>query len=356
MAKLFEIPEDMKKEDIYAFTYAEGGAMGCPGRVNLMMRRDGTPRVYELETMYVPTLFDQVMELLPELKDFFENRHLDEAWHAVYLGCGNHLFVRTVLYQKLKKKYDTMLESDIYGECMYDVMNILDTCNVTKPFTVVEAIQGDITRMKYCEAIVNAANKSLLGGGGVDGAIHRAAGKKLLVECRILHGCETGEAKMTGAYHLPCKYVIHTAGPRWCGGTKDEAKLLAECYRNSLEVARKNGIRTIAFPSISTGIYGYPLEPATKIAVNTVRDYVNEYPDSFDMISFVLFDAHTREVYQNVINQRTKTHPMEVKTVEELVKEVNEAVENCDRREMTEEEIIEDDAEYGYFQQEGADW
>lgn len=166
---------------------------------------------------------------------------------------------------------------------------------------MIKTILGDITKVKDMDAIVNAANTSLLGGGGVDGAIHRAAGPELLAECRTLHGCNTGEAKITGSYNLPCKYVIHTVGPIYRGGQNGESELLANCYRNSLELARQTGVRCIAFPSISTGVYAYPLQEAAKIAVETVRDYVAKYPDAFDCIAWVLFDERTKSVYDSVI-------------------------------------------------------
>ena len=165
----------------------------------------------------------------------------------------------------------------------------------------IQTVKGDITKVNDVETIVNAANTSLLGGGGVDGAIHRAAGPKLLEECRTLNGCPTGEAKITGAYNLPCKYVIHTVGPIWCGGSRGEPDLLANAYRNSLQVAVDHDIRTIAFPSISTGVYHYPLDQAAVIAVKTVWNFCTENPGKIDKVLFVLFDDRTLQAYDHAI-------------------------------------------------------
>lgn len=167
----------------------------------------------------------------------------------------------------------------------------------------INTILGDITKIDNVDVIVNAANSSLLGGGGVDGAIHRCAGPELLAECRKLHGCETGEAKITAGYMLPCKYVIHTVGPVWQGGQNNEEEKLSDCYYNSLHVAIDNGLDKIAFPSISTGVYGYPVDNAAKTAVDTVEKFLVEHPGTMKEIYFVLFDANTREVYQKEIDR-----------------------------------------------------
>jgi len=155
--------------------------------------------------------------------------------------------------------------------------------------------KGDITREK-ADAIVNAANKSLLGGGGVDGAIHRAGGPAILDECRKLGGCETGDAKITTGGNLPAKYVIHTVGPVWGGGKTGEDDKLASAYRRSLEVASENGVKTVAFPSISTGAYRFPIDRAARIALRTVADYLKGHPE-IESVSFVLFSDRDLEVY-----------------------------------------------------------
>lgn len=165
----------------------------------------------------------------------------------------------------------------------------------------IEIVQGDITRIR-ADAIVNAANETLLGGGGVDGAIHRAAGPKLVEECRKLGGCAPGEAKITGGYALPSKYVIHTVGPVWRGGSHGEPETLASCYRESLRLAVRHGLKTIAFPAISCGLYGHPVAEAARIAIGEVRSFL-EHSSAIDKVILVCLEKEIFEAYRNAFQQ-----------------------------------------------------
>ena len=166
--------------------------------------------------------------------------------------------------------------------------------------TEIEIISGDITKLEV-DAIVNAANTSLLGGGGVDGAIHRAAGKELLEECKKLNGCKTGQSKITKGYNLPSKFVIHTVGPVWYGGNKNERELLKSCYLTSLNLAKENGIKTIAFPAISCGIYHFPLEEAAKIATDTVKEFISAN-DCLEKVIFIDINNSIIGIYKKILN------------------------------------------------------
>jgi len=159
--------------------------------------------------------------------------------------------------------------------------------------------RGDITKLDV-DAVVNAANTSLLGGGGVDGAIHRAAGPELLAECRKIGGCPTGEARITRGYRLPARYVIHTVGPVWRGGTEGEPQLLASCYRSSLQLAIDHDLHTIAFPAISCGVYGYPIEAATRIAIDETQRFVEAHP-SIERVIFTCFGSHVCDAYERAL-------------------------------------------------------
>jgi O-acetyl-ADP-ribose deacetylase (regulator of RNase III) len=168
----------------------------------------------------------------------------------------------------------------------------------TNPWSRIELVEGDITT-QHVDAIVNAANESLLGGGGVDGAIHRAAGPQLLAECRTLGGCPTGEARITGGYRLPARHVIHTVGPVYHGGHRGEPALLASCYRNALELAQAYHCRTVAFPAISCGVYGYPIEEAARIALSTVQAFLADHAQP-ELVRFVLFSRPVYEIFTGV--------------------------------------------------------
>lgn len=163
----------------------------------------------------------------------------------------------------------------------------------------IKAVKADITKLQT-DAIVNAANNTLLGGGGVDGAIHRAAGSQLLAECRTLNGCETGQAKITKGYNLPAKYVIHTVGPVWYGGEQGEPQLLADAYRNSLKLAEEHNLKSIAFPAISTGVYGYPKEEAAHIAIDTIREFLKEY--DMEVVLTAFSDGDLKR-YERILQQ-----------------------------------------------------
>lgn len=241
--------------------------------------------------------FAQNTDLLKQLQDtgdsyLVECAISDKAW-----ACG------ISLYDKARFDISNWKGSNILGFALMEVRSMLFNVPADNPVQLQHKIvldRGDITKLD-CDCIVNAANKSLLGGGGVDGAIHRAAGKKLLEECRTLHGCATGEAKITGGYNLKAKYIIHTVGPVYSGSATD-VKLLADCYRNSLELAKQHNIHSIAFPAISTGVYGYPIDQASSIAIRSIHQWFDDNGDYDMTVILSCFNDATYNAYEHFLN------------------------------------------------------
>ena len=389
--------DEISEHDIIAWTFAQPGAMGCPGEITIITIHGNAMWLYRFS-------YIQNENLEVEVRRRFPNKITKEPkeMKCIGMGMGNRLYLKEVLVSEFERRlkesgkhiysshvrliYETVSSMDDKGQrknvlcdlvikypailsdirlfkalildyipndklkrnlligCLeedipQEISSIKDIssqqmyrfeeklakaygCNhmianeviemwyealkckgKEKKRYLIKTIKGDITKITDVQAIVNAANNSLLGGGGVDGAIHRAAGPELLVECRTLHGCDTGEAKITKAYNLPCDDVIHTVGPIWNGGRNREEELLANCYFNSMKLAMDNGIRSIAFPSISTGAYGFPVELAAKIAVHTVNRFLQDNPDSFDLVEWVLFDTQTESVYEAKVDK-----------------------------------------------------
>jgi len=306
----------LNRERIICYTLVGGTPKGTEGDIYIFYLEDNLFEVY-CGSIYSKNLCEgDLYKLLPETKGFFDNKSLKmckEGWVGIGYVTGHYVFLDkdwatgvqkiwqiTDMDDYFEKLYLSLFQIVVMNKMKNDEKKISKTNSPHSKWSQMEYIVSDITSVN-ADAIVNAANNSLLGGGGVDGAIHKAAGKMLLEECRQLNGCKTGEAKITKGYNLPAKYVIHTVGPIY-GEDKDASELLAKCYTNSLELARNNNIHIIAFPAISTGVYGYPAEKAATIAVKSVHKWLSKNT-CYDMR--VIFVSHSEEM-NKIISNRAK--------------------------------------------------
>lgn len=253
---------------------------------------NGIRQVAAMRAIYAK--FSQNEELRQALLDTQDSYLVECAKSDKIWACG------ISLYDNRRFDIDNWQGKNILGFALMEVRNMLKKACESDKNNKITLIKDDITRLD-CDCIVNAANNSLLGGGGVDGAIHRAAGRQLLEECKTLHGCGTGEAKITKGYNLKAKHIIHTVGPVYSGKREDEA-LLSSCYLNSLNLARENNIHSIAFPSISTGVYGYPVKKAVPVALRTVKNWLNSNRGYDISVIICCFDDNTYSVYREALN------------------------------------------------------
>lgn len=274
----------MEKEELIRLAKSPRDAANL-GRVqDVPLREDWESVKDEVMRKAVYAKFSQHADLKAQLLSSGEEELIEATTTDHYWGCGDTGDGKNMLGQILMRIRSELRDSP--GDP--DKSNSARNADFERA-TQIQVIEGDITKLDV-DAIVNAANSSLLGGGGVDGAIHRAAGRELLAECRALNGCKTGDAKITKGYNLKAKYIIHTVGPRWHNGHSGEARLLASCYQKSLELAEANQISSVAFPAISTGVYGYPLRPATEVAVATILDFLKARNSKLKVI-LSTFDA-----------------------------------------------------------------
>lgn len=304
-------------DDVVFFSLAEWGAMGCPGEVIVVTKHKNTVKWYRFNTMNDDE--EMLYAIFPPLETFEcrmfgKVKGIQEGWHYVDLGVGNHLFVRDDYYAAFQREIDGLYaqyESEIYASWAGIAQLLL-----TAKENIICFETLNITRAET-DCIVNAANETLLGGGGIDAAVHKAAGPELLEECRTLNGCETGEAKITKGYRLKADYIIHTVGPRY-KGEPDDSKLLRKCYWNSLELARENDIHSIAFPAISTGVFKFPLKDATLVALRTVSEWLKVNKNYGMTVVFACYDDETTDLYRSIWEENVDSwneRPISVKAL-----------------------------------------